>query len=87
MNAPAPLPGAFFMWDSALCIFTLMRIIINGKKEESPNTLIELLTCRNIDQRHVVAELNGSIVPKESFASVNFSEGDILELIQFVGGG
>ena len=37
--------------------------------------------------KHVLAELNGTIVPSEQWAQTNLQDGDALELVTFVGGG
>ncbi|WP_045218134.1 sulfur carrier protein ThiS [Desulfonatronum thioautotrophicum] len=66
-----------------------MRVIINGKPEEVAMgvTLLELIETRQLHPSRVVAELNREIVPGDRFANTILSEGDRLELLQFVGGG
>ncbi|PTN39113.1 thiamine biosynthesis protein ThiS [Desulfonatronum sp. SC1] len=66
-----------------------MQVIINGKPEEVSTgvTLLELIETRILDPSRVVAELNREIVPGDRFANTVLSEGDRLELLQFVGGG
>ncbi|WP_306460414.1 sulfur carrier protein ThiS [Desulfonatronum sp. SC1] len=67
----------------------MMQVIINGKPEEVSTgvTLLELIETRILDPSRVVAELNREIVPGDRFANTVLSEGDRLELLQFVGGG
>ena len=63
-----------------------MKLFINGK--ETDNTacdLLELLQQLNIHPQSVVVEHNGKILSRQ--ANVSFAEGDVLEIIKFVGGG
>ena len=66
-----------------------ITIIINGNPKALPYsyTLKECIQhfCR--DARHVIAELNGKIIKSPEWEKVQLSEGDTLELINFVGGG
>ena len=66
-----------------------MEITVNGEKVRCPDgcTLLELLQARSLDPRGVVAERNRDIVPAETFGDVRLQEGDVLELLHFVGGG
>ena len=64
---------------------------INGKEEEFPGdlplTLIDLLKYLNINEKTIVAELDGKIVVREDFAKTPLTSGQNIELIRFVGGG
>ncbi len=66
-----------------------MRIEINGELHEAPagTTLDALLTGLGIDARSGAVERNREIVPKSAYGVTVLSEGDCLEIIQFVGGG
>ena len=48
---------------------------------------IALLREREHDATAVVVEHNGRIVPAADFAATALNEGDVLEIVQFVGGG
>ena len=66
-----------------------MKIIINGRPnhlETSANLkkLVEQL-CKN--SSHVIAELNGTIVKNQDWEKHHLKDGDMLELVNFVGGG
>jgi len=66
-----------------------MKIKINGEKKQiadglSINTLLESLQIR---PGRVVVERNRDIVPRDSFGVTMLAEGDILEIVHFVGGG
>lgn len=55
--------------------------------ETLPATLAELLVQMKIDHATVVAELDGTIVPRDAFADTRLGDGMILELVRFVPGG
>ena len=63
---------------------------MNGKERRVPSgwTLAELLTSLGLDPRTVVVERNGTILrDRSSFASVELSPDDNIEIVHFVGGG
>lgn len=63
-------------------------IHLNGERRAvQVATLSELLTELKLDDRPVAIELNGEILPRSQLGSVNLSEGDQIEVVQFVGGG
>lgn len=66
-----------------------MQIIVNGKTKEV-NALSHLEALINhvcADSRHVLAELNGQIIPRTAWAKTCLEDGDKVELVSFVGGG
>ena len=66
-----------------------MRVVINGDPREvpAPLTLAGLLDHLGLDPRLVVVEHNRAIVRRGTLAAVPVAEGDVLELVHFVGGG
>ena len=61
---------------------------INGKQENAAGkTLAELLREKGYQAERVAVERNGRIVPKATFASARIEDGDVLEIVGFVGGG
>ncbi len=65
-----------------------MRITINGQpRETTRSTVAGILQEINLSPERVVVELNRSIIPRDLFAETSLSEGDALEIVQFVGGG
>jgi len=77
-------------WSAWMRIFfVLMKIKINGEEKEiadglSINSLLESLQIR---PGRVVVERNRDIVPRESFTVAVLADGDVLEIVHFVGGG
>lgn len=66
-----------------------MQLTVNGEACTCAEglTVAALLREREIDAAAVVAELNGRIIPAADFAATALNEGDVLEIVQFVGGG
>ena len=65
-----------------------MEIMINGKRENcTSGTIAELLSKMSIPADTLVVELNGSIIRQEQWPDITLKDGDMLELLNFVGGG
>jgi thiamine biosynthesis protein ThiS len=66
-----------------------MQIKLNGASREiaTPTTVSDLLTQLDLDSRRVAVELNRNIVPRADYERVRLGEGDVLEVVHFVGGG
>ncbi|HSH70424.1 MAG TPA: sulfur carrier protein ThiS [Deferrisomatales bacterium] len=66
-----------------------MKVSINGRLRMLPagTSLARLLQELELEAARVVVERNRSIVPREEFAAVALGDGDVLEIVHFVGGG
>jgi thiamine biosynthesis protein ThiS len=66
-----------------------MKLKINGEEREAVDglSLIGLLESLQIRPGRVVIERNREIVRRDSFGSTMLAEGDVLEIVHFVGGG
>ena len=66
-----------------------MRIQINGEERlfESPLKLVDLLEQLGLKLDRVAVEHNLAIVQRPLWAETSLSDGDRLEIVQFVGGG
>ena len=67
-----------------------MKLIINGNQMEVPDhleTVEQLADHLEISNPHMIVELNGDILVKSAHASSMLSDGDKVEMVQFVGGG
>ena len=63
-------------------------ITVNGKSVRLTKcNLIEYLKEQGYHTQRVVAELNGKIIPKSEYENTALKEGDVLEVLSFVGGG
>ena len=65
-----------------------MKITVNGEAATvEAATLLEYLNALAIDPRRVAVELNREILPKSAYESTPLNDGDVLEIVHFVGGG
>ena len=66
-----------------------MKMVINGEDRNFlPGlTVHNLLLEMGIVPESIIVEHNGQFVQRSEFATTAISDGDTLELIQFVGGG
>lgn len=63
-------------------------MIINGKEQNFSNISITLLLDNmGLNKDHIVFELNGEIISKESYDEVILDDRDSIEIVGFVGGG
>ena len=62
---------------------------VNGKDHplNAPQRLDSFLTEAGYIIKRVVVERNGAIITQDQFSSVELSDSDHLEVVQFVGGG
>lgn len=66
-----------------------MQLTINGEVREVPDglSLAGLLLHLQLTEGLVAIERNREVVPRREHASVSIQAGDVLEIVQFVGGG
>ncbi|MED3823175.1 sulfur carrier protein ThiS [Priestia flexa] len=67
-----------------------MNLIINGKSvdiDSSIQTVSQLLESRDLHEKVVIVELNKKILQKQDHEKALLSEGNLLEIVSFVGGG
>ena len=65
-----------------------MKIRLNGKDKTVMNeSLKEFLGELGIDLKYIVIEINGEIIARESHETHVLNEGDVVEIIKFMGGG
>lgn len=50
-------------------------------------TLAEYLASTKYDPMRIAVECNGEIVPKAKYGETVLQEGDVIEVVNFVGGG
>ncbi len=61
---------------------------INGKKFDiDGNKLTDHLAAENYDPKRIAVERNGEIVPKSQYNEIILADGDVIEIVSFVGGG
>jgi thiazole synthase len=64
-------------------------ITVNGEQREfeSAVTAHDLLTRLKLDPGKVALERNREIVPKSAYGTTRITDGDVLEIVHFIGGG
>lgn len=65
------------------------QIILNGKPEtvQSGSTIAQLLETKGVNPARVAVELNRRILRREEYDSTCLGDGDVVEVVTFVGGG
>lgn len=65
-----------------------VNITTNGEAVSiEPLSVQDYLISLGIDPRRVAVELNRDILPKAQYQDTMLKEGDVLEIVHFVGGG
>ena len=67
-----------------------MRVTINGKihdLDDEVKTIAHVVEQLGLTDRRIAVELNESIVKRATYAEQSISNGDIIEIVHFVGGG
>ena len=67
-----------------------MTLTVNGERREVPRdwSVAELLRAHDLDPRMVVVEHNRAILrDRAAYPALALREGDVLEIVHFVGGG
>ena len=66
-----------------------MTITLNGDPHDVPGplTVSDLLSRLQIDSRRVAVELNLVVLKRHAFEATTITEGDEVEIVNFVGGG
>lgn len=63
-------------------------VVINGEpKDVAGKVIAEYLEESNYSMTRIVVEKNEEIVPKSEYNNVTFEDGDVIEIVSFVGGG
>jgi len=67
----------------------MIKVKINGKETElnSTSTIKDMLNFINYQGKMFVIEKNLEIVPKEEYETCKLSDGDVVEIVAFAGGG
>jgi len=65
-----------------------INITVNGEaRQTSASSIAELVSELSLDPAKVAVERNREIVPRSTLAAADLSDGDVLEIVHFVGGG
>ncbi len=66
-----------------------MKVRINGeeRKLDKSTTLLELLLSLELATERIAVELNKEVVSKKDWEKTEIKDGDVIEIVHFVGGG
>lgn len=66
-----------------------MKIRVNGKEElcDGNKHLLDLVQDRGLDPGRIVVEYNRQIIPNDKWEDTNVCDGDVVEMVSFMGGG
>lgn len=66
-----------------------MNVTVNGSARTVPDamTVSELVDHLGLKEGPVAVEINGAVVPRAQHGSRPVAEGDVVEVVHFVGGG
>lgn len=66
-----------------------MKLLINGEERELTDiaTVQDLVVELGLGDRRVAVEVNQRIVKRGTYTDHALSEGDVIEIVHFVGGG
>ena len=65
-----------------------LTVTVNGERRRTAaGTIAELVRELGLDPAKVAVEHNGEIAPRSQLAAFALGEGDVLEIVHFVGGG
>jgi len=66
-----------------------LTLTLNGEARTFAGALsvAGLVDALGLDMRKVAVELNREIVPRSTYAAVALRDGDVLEIVHFIGGG
>lgn len=66
-----------------------MRVTLNGEARDLSEGLnvSDLVDELGLNTRRIAVEVNHDIVPRDGYASCALREGDVVEIVQFIGGG
>ena len=66
-----------------------MKITLNGQLKEFDNDLLlpQIVSAFGKEKDEIIAEINGNILEKLLWDETTIHDGDVIELVSFVGGG
>ena len=65
-----------------------LSLTVNGEpRRAAPGSIADLVRALELEPTKVAVERNGEIVPRSTLANVQIADGDVLEIVHFVGGG
>ena len=64
-----------------------INIQLNGEKANQQFTVMALLSELNLNPEHVIVEINGTVLNKNTIINQPIKSNDTIEIIRYIGGG
>ncbi len=66
-----------------------MQVMLNGESTDLADgaTIDDLVNQLDLAHRRIAVEVNRDIVPRDCFAGRALRDGDVIEIVHFIGGG
>ena len=82
------IQGSYQIGSFLFYLEVFFMVKINGEElDMAGKTLAEYLAAANYDPKRIVIERNEELVPKAQYGETILQDGDIVEVVSFVGGG
>ena len=67
----------------------MLQLTINGEARTLPSgsTLADMVGAYGVDIREVAVMKGDTIIPRSAYANTALENGDVIELVSFIGGG
>jgi sulfur carrier protein len=67
----------------------MIEIILNGEKKSVAEgaKISDLVAAYKLEKGRLACELNQTIVPRAAYAATTVKNGDVVEIVQMIGGG
>ncbi len=67
----------------------MISIRLNGERLDVPDStgLEKMLETLSLPTKRIAVELNGRVIRRADWPTINISDGDKIEVVHFVGGG
>lgn len=62
-------------------------IILNGKESKTYESLTKLLNANEFRKERIAVEINGEIIKRDNYDTTKINDGDVIEVVHFMGGG
>lgn len=85
-------PARIAKWPArvkATAMSAEISLTVNGEPRRAPagSSIAEFVALIGLNPAKVAVERNGEIAPRGTHADVRLADGDVLEIVHFVGGG
>lgn len=67
----------------------MITVTVNGKTHAlaRPTLLLSFLDANHVEQKMIAIGRNGQVIHRDQWPTVQLEDGDVLDIVQMVGGG